>query len=311
MEGVVRMSGFVGRRGVRAGAVVVGLSLLVVGCTSSDAAQGGAAASGAVGPEGPAGPAGPAGADGAPGAAGPAGADGADGAPGPVGPAGPRGPAGADGADGAPGPQGPAGPAGPEGPQGPAGPAGAEGSGGAARTYRVGDVGPAGGFIFFVDVHGEFADFDYLEAAPPFWDASSPGDVDPSLRLCENNDPRPVALRAPEASALGSGLANTAVLLADGCASPGTFLERVTGLGITRDDVLCDDWYVPSIGELTVMLHEFSLRGQQWARDTSYHSSTFSASSTEIYVRARDGTAAASQRFVRAGRPVRQFSEPG
>ena len=86
-----------------------------------------------------------------------------------------QGPIGLTGATGAQGPSGGSGPAGATGATGPAGAASAGGSKitelsicGADGTSlcTIGSQGPGGGLIFFVDYFDQYADFNYLEAAP-------------------------------------------------------------------------------------------------------------------------------------------------
>lgn len=180
-----------------------------------------------------------------------------------------------------------------------------------ALTYRVGDTGPAGGLIFFVDTYGEFEDFDYLEAAPAFWDASSPSEADPSLPLCTANTARPAELSSSAASALGAGLENTRILLEGDCAAPGTLLGRATGLSIVNDGVVYDDWYLPSLGELTLLMTEFTLRGEPSRLPGGNYASSSFFSTTDffIWLAGRPRTTA-NQASAWSARPVRQFSEP-
>jgi hypothetical protein len=89
------------------------------------------------------------------------------------------GPAGERGLTGLTGAQGPGGASGGSGATGAKGDTGATGSGGTSApiasgtncigvkcTYKIGDIGPGGGLIFFVDYNDQYADFNYLEAAP-------------------------------------------------------------------------------------------------------------------------------------------------
>jgi len=303
--------------------LIVLAGLVAAACTAG--ADGGTAAPGAPGAtvpaaaalsEGPAGPVGPEGAvgpqgdTGPRGEVGPAGAvgpPGPRGAPGPTGSAGPVGPAGPAGATGA---TGPVGPAGPTGATGPAGAAGADGAAAPTMTYRVGDIGPAGGFIFFVDTAGEFADFDYLEAAPAGWS----GGGDPQLPLCDDAAARATSRSAWAAHALGAGQENTAALVDEGCGTDGTAVGAAVALSLDVGGATYADWYVPSLAELHLLVREARARGAggfEVTFERRFVTSTLGEAATVItFQPVRGETAQRSQTEGIFLRPVRRFSEP-
>jgi hypothetical protein len=199
------------------------------------------------------------------------------GPPGPMGPqgmVGPMGPQGPAGSDGSTGPRGPAGPAGVDGidgetgargPQGPAGPPAAS-----LFQYKVGDTGPAGGVIFFVDRYDEYATFTYLEAAPAGWYTTN---FDPTRDLPELVAPLcdgVVGLGAVETvagplyrwpyRALGAGKINTTELLKEpNCETGG--VQLANDYTRTVGGKTFDDWYLPSIGEIELLIRTLSNLG--------------------------------------------------
>jgi len=172
-------------------------------------------------------------------------------------------------------------------------------------TYAVGDTGPSGGFIFFVDSDGSFADFDYLEAAPAGWSGTA---TDPQVDLCAALDPRPEVLTEWSAHALGAGASNTATLAADGCAGS---VAAVRDLEIVVAGATYDDWYVPSIGELLLMIETARAFGAGSFSVQSYMSSTFSGTTTyRSYDPSNLSTGqTGNSDSPRLLRPVRRFSE--
>lgn len=238
---------------------------------------------GEVGPQGAQGP------PGATGATGPAGATGAMGPAGPAGPQGLQGMMGLPGAPGATGPAGPAGPMGPQGDQGVPGPQGAPGApgllspgsaagamafwngtawveipppqsnveytlkfrcgsprwvpstGGAAGGYKVGDTGPAGGVIFHIV------------------DSCSSSVVYEASRFDQNPNPWGQGwwchgVVVGTQTGVGTGAANTAAIVAAGCAGPSAAAVLAANFSVNG----YDDWYLPSRDELLLLY-------QQWA----------------------------------------------
>jgi hypothetical protein len=174
-----------------------------------------------------------------------------------VGPAGAQGPIGLTGATG---PQGPGG-SGPAGPAGVAGPAGASGvkitelsvcdgvDGGtvADEICKVGMTGPGGGIIFFVDYNDQYAEFNYLEAAPASCEP-------PTSRAWSTNTSSSVtAVSGWAGQAVGKGQANTAALIA---AIPGTIANAPAAQ--YADELTCGDktdWFLGSYGEMKLMIN--------------------------------------------------------
>jgi hypothetical protein len=174
-------------------------------------------------------------------------------------------------------------------------------------SYRVGETGPAGGFIFFVDQDGTFADFDYLEAAPAGWNGAG---SDPQLELCLATGPRDADLATWGAQALGAGASNTATLQADGC---GGAVGSVSALEIVVDGVTYADWYVPSIAELVLMVET----ARRWGAVPFVLSGNYASSSlsepTRFFTYALNNRSGGSAPIGEAElhvRPVRRFSEP-
>jgi hypothetical protein len=207
--------------------------------------------------QGEAGPPGLVGPQGTQGATGPQGPSGPPGPAGPRGLTGPVGPAGTDGADGQ---------AGPRGPQGPVGPSAAS-----LFEYKVGDTGPAGGIIFFVDRYEEYEGFTYLEAAPAGWYKSdyNPDNDPPHLVAPLCNDF--VSLGAVETvagplykwsfRALGAGRTNSTELMKESSCEAGG-VQIATDLATTVASNTFNDWYLPSIAEVELLVRTLSQLGQ-------------------------------------------------
>ncbi len=110
-----------------------------------------------------------------------------------------------------------------------------------AGPYSVGDVGPSAGYIFFVDDDNDY-EFTYLEAAPK--DLQGPTDdlhewaFSPFWVLQTDNG-------------VGTGESNTARILLRMEEEDQTShaIERTVTAAIGG----CDDWFVPSEGELDLM----------------------------------------------------------
>ena len=230
------------------------------------------------------------------GATGPSGATGAAGS---IGPTGPQGTAGATGAQGD---QGTPGDVGPQGLQGVAGPVGATGPSGTLPagvtvgamlywngsewievavppktsdvTLRLcagvptwanqcpktvvsvsfGDIGPAGGKIFYVAPDHSFA----LEAAPDNQNVSPWGQG----WGCTNT------IVGTTNTSIGTGAANTASILANGCAGPGSAVALAKAYTLNG----YSDWYLPSRDELEVLRDNKALVGN-WFNCFYYSSS--------------------------------------
>ena len=169
-----------------------------------------------------------------------------------VGPAGERGPIGLTGATGPQGPGGGSGPAGATGAQGPIGLTGATGIAapvvtganciGTKCTYKIGDTGPGGGLIFFVDYFGQYADFNYLEAAPNSCEATK--------RWSSANTSVP-AVAGWAARAVGAGSTNTAAIKAAFTSDNSTNNAAYFASECSADSK--SDWFLGSLGEVKLM----------------------------------------------------------
>lgn len=123
----------------------------------------------------------------------------------------------------------------------------------ASPPYQIGDEGPSGGLIFFVD-EDDRHDFTYLEAAPE--DLSGNSD---SLHMWSAQW---LNLGAVTSESVGTGATNTQLILNasenQNIAAPAAERTAEATLGG------CDDWFLPSRGELTLMhenLQEHGLGG--------------------------------------------------
>lgn len=130
-------------------------------------------------------------------------------------------------------------------------------------SCKVGDTGPGGGPIFFVDYHGEYRGFDYLEAAP----ASAEADMGPQP-WCNAPLGTLIGVNDWAANAVGRGQANTNAMLgvcASGAANAADAYVSPTGK---------DDWFLPSMGELMLMYTNLRQAGQGAFGSAGYWSST-------------------------------------
>lgn len=189
---------------------------------------------------------------------------------------GPQGIAGLNGATGATGATGAQGPGG----SGPAGTTGATGTTGSAGTpgvkiaeqsvcdgpdagtvadelCKIGMVGPGGGYIFFIDYMDQYADFNYLEAAP----------ADSSASIVWCNTSTSLGLNGWDKSAVGRGQLNTTVILA-GC-STGAARSADAYFTATKTD-----WFLGSSGEMMLMYTNLRQAGVGGLASGSYWSSS-------------------------------------
>ena len=228
-----------------------------------------------------------------------------NGLPGPQGPQGlpgVAGPSGAKGDNGLPGAQGLPGVAGPAGPRGAAAAIGSI----AAFAYKVGDPGPGGGLIFFVDYFNQYQ-FTYLEAATdrPFtestrWISCSVNTTNPGV-----NETIPGAHGEP----LGAGRANTnAMLLACPFVNDSGDAAHVANAYFTPT-TRRGDWYLPSIGELTlifdtqILIERIVLDRYYWSSTEVNASRAHGLSPMDLDLKLRTG----SKSEIRYVIPVRAF----
>jgi hypothetical protein len=131
-------------------------------------------------------------------------------------------------------------------------------------SYSIGDRGPAGGFIFYVDKDDQYAGWTYLEAAPA--DLAGTYEWGGYAYLLEadlEEDPKYSEVIAwygfdcPTDTAIGTGAANTAKLLADVHHDiPDKYASKAYLAAQAAADYSYgsyDDWFLPSKDELNFM----------------------------------------------------------
>jgi hypothetical protein len=116
-------------------------------------------------------------------------------------------------------------------------------------TYKIGDTGPGGGHIFFVDYNDQYADFNYLEAAPVSCEVQ---------RTWSSANTAVTAARGWAAQAVGQGQANTnairAVFTTDTASNNAAQYADALTDGVPVGCVTSkDDWFLGSLGEMMLM----------------------------------------------------------
>ncbi len=107
--------------------------------------------------------------------------------------------------------------------------------------YSVGDIGPAGGWIFYVDEAGDFAEWTYLEAATvDLYDEVE------DIYLWDESDPHPEI--GGTLTVLGSGLENTQIIVA--FLGVGQYAARAAD---EYEEGGFTDWFLPSLDEMEIM----------------------------------------------------------
>jgi hypothetical protein len=126
--------------------------------------------------------------------------------------------------------------------------------------YAIGDIGPAGGLIFYVDTDEQFADWDYLEAAPAStewtekdWGTWS-GMGDP-----ESDDPYTAVRVGSTEEAVGMGKHNTELIVV-ALAKQGQF-DKAAQICDTLSTGGKNDWFLPSKDELNLMYTNLKAKG--------------------------------------------------
>jgi len=155
-------------------------------------------------------------------------------------------------------------------------------------------TGPAGGLIFFVDYHDQYAGFNYLEAvfvdyhdqyagfnyleaAPQGWGDgiavnSGLGEItgsateDPNMRWCSVTT---TLLSVDEWSNSGVGKGATNTSTADTTCEEGAIQAAANYAGGSQTD-----WFLPSIGELMLMYNNLRQAGVGGFQDNRYWSSS-------------------------------------
>jgi hypothetical protein len=110
-------------------------------------------------------------------------------------------------------------------------------------------TGPGGGLIFFVDYNDQYADFNYLEAAPASCEVR---------RTWSSANTAVTAVRSWAARAVGQGKANTTAILAvfttDTASNNAAQYAFDLANGVPGGCVTSkDDWFLGSLGEMMLM----------------------------------------------------------
>jgi hypothetical protein len=166
---------------------------------------------------------------------------------------------------------------------GPQGPAGADatvaitqqsicGAGGTSLC-KIGMTGPGGGVIFFVDYSDQYANFNYLEAAPVSCEVQ---------RRWSSADTAVTAARGWAARAVGQGKANTTEILAvfttDTASNNAAQYAFDLANGVPGGCVTSkDDWFLGSLGEMKLIYDNLQGLGG-FSTDTYWSSSETGAS---------------------------------
>jgi hypothetical protein len=181
--------------------------------------------------------------------------------------------------------------------------------------YLVGDIGPAGGSIFYVEQDADtvtYQGWKYLEAAPQ--DALSPynGSNNMNWMSLPNTDGEyyPVTTYPY----IGSGRENTLSMIqtVKGNAGESAYINDENGAAKACDNFTYggyDDWFLPSLNELTAMYTELKANGLGYFADTPYWSSMEYSNSEAYAVDFTDGSSAPREKhhqYLRV-RPVRAF----
>jgi hypothetical protein len=119
----------------------------------------------------------------------------------------------------------------------------------ADELCKIGMTGPGGGLIFFVDYNDQYADFNYLEAAPASCEVR---------RTWSSANTAVTAVRSWAARAVGQGKANTTAILAvfttDTASNNAAQYAFDLANGVPGGCVTSkDDWFLGSLGEMKLM----------------------------------------------------------
>jgi phage baseplate assembly protein gpV len=167
--------------------------------------------------------------------------------------------------------------------------------------YKIGDTGPGGGVIFFVDRFNEYAGFTYLEVGLvetqgiKTWAPSSPVNY------------QATAVSGADSKALGGGYQNTIDIVAQGHTNTATSAAKYCDALVSGGK---SDWYLPSIGELSLVVSVVYYQlGVGDFVDSYYWSSTEVRTNPNLaYLAYLPGSLGSSQKSaVGYVRPVRRF----
>ena len=115
----------------------------------------------------------------------------------------------------------------------------------ANELCKVGMTGPGGGLIFFVDYNDQYANLNYLEAAP-FACESSP------LAWSSDTTHWLAGVDDWQYRAVGRGQANTTVMMSN----VSSYIADTSGAAFFADSLVCggkSDWFLGSVGEMKLM----------------------------------------------------------
>ena len=180
---------------------------------------------------------------------------------------------------------------------------------GGTSLCKIGVQGPGGGLIFFVDYNDQYADFDYLEAAPMGWgngitvisgETTGSSTVDPLLEWCSDTSTG-LGLTAWDKSAVGVGSTNTST--ADTTCTTGAIQAASDYAGGAKTD-----WFLGSIGEMMLMYTNLRQAGVGGFSPGYYWSSSELDASTVWTQHFANGTQGANSKiYTYYVRPVRAF----
>ena len=134
----------------------------------------------------------------------------------------------------------------------------------ADELCKIGMTGPGGGHIFFVDYNDQYPGLDYLEAAPVECESERMWSPQETLAV--------TAARGWAASAVGQGQANTTAILA--VYTSDTTLTNAAKYANSLDCGTKTDWFLGSIGEMSLMYTNLRQSGVGSFSTGNYWSST-------------------------------------
>ncbi len=115
--------------------------------------------------------------------------------------------------------------------------------------YALRDVGPAGGLIFYINTNFATDGWKYLEAAPVSEQIDKAWD--------DTLGAPPLVVTSP---AVGEGQDNTDTIITD-IGTNGKAAQYCDSLSVTNNEVVYDDWFLPSEYELELMYTNLHLQG--------------------------------------------------
>lgn len=162
--------------------------------------------------------------------------------------------------------------------------------------------GPGGGIIFYVDSDNRYPTFTYLEAAPAGWSGAE-GKDDPTPTWCSDITHRiESSVSTWTSRKVGAGKANTASMLAACKSGAANTVDEFN----KSDRTQVKDWFLPSIGEMVLLIANMQGLGDLVASDY-WSSSEFSDSGgwAQSVSHGYQGSATKNTTFYI--RPIRSF----